>query len=137
MMKAETLTSPIGHQRWFIQGLTRQVQLDPTHSGHQPLCPVNQMGLWMRLTHLHGSDELCLPVKREVCSAWVLNIIAKMNKPSHFLKGSFYSFFIKLYNLAQLVGFLSFRVYQQIPSRPEEHASNYVTRSVTEAHRNY
>lgn len=29
-----------------------------------------------------------------------------MNAPSYFLKGSFYSFFIKLYNLAQPVGFL-------------------------------
>lgn len=137
MMKAEAFSSPIGQQRWLTQGLTRQVQIDPTHSRHHPLCPVNQMGLGLCFIPLHGSGELWLPVKREVCSACVLNIIAKLNKPSHFLKGFSYGFFIKLYNLAQLIGFLSFRMSQQIPSRPEEHASNYVTRSVTEARRNY
>jgi hypothetical protein len=57
-----------------------------------------------------------------------------MYAPSHFLKGSLHKLFIKLYNLAQLVGFLSFRVYQHISSQPEEYASNYVTGSVTEAH---
>lgn len=58
-----------------------------------------------------------------------------MNAPSYFFKDSFYSFSIKLYNLAQLVGFLSFRrMYQQTSFQLEENASNYVTSSVTEIH---
>lgn len=104
-MKAEMFTSPIGLQCWLTQDATRQVQIDPTHSGHNDAVLSTRWGLWLHLIHLQNGDDFWLQVKREVCSAWVLNIITKMNIPSHVLKGSFYNFFIKLYNLALVVGF--------------------------------
>lgn len=37
MMKAEMFASHPGHQCWFAQDVMRQVQTDPTHSGHTGL----------------------------------------------------------------------------------------------------
>lgn len=95
MMRAEMFTSLTELQHWFAQDVNR------LHAFRSPLIPSCQSAGAFGYTEFIYTAVMILSWElKEKHSAQVLNPIPKMNAPSHFFKGSFYSSTIKLYNLA-------------------------------------